>query len=340
MEKQNNTKDAPEFIPSVEWMGLEIKEERNTVDELQVIGAVQTIWIPIVLALFTILVMVMLHIRSKRKKELICKLFPSLSLVDVRTEVKDKIKIYYNDDLVENLSMTKVKIRNNGNLSIRKEDIIKPLEFNFGEKLSVIDYSPIDTEPEGITVNLESNNEKDNLIRCFFDLLNPGDEFTLQFVCLGESKELPNITARIEGVKQIEVETISTSEEKIERMRKLGNWSIYIGVAMLVLGAIGFAYSEDEFWVIFPVTYGMTLILLGFLSKAVIMKLKYKYPLLLKIFGGEFEKKTGINSKKYADTRMRRISIRRGSVPCSLIGKRVKIPSVLFTRNLSFKKKA
>ena len=63
-------------------------------DELQVIGAVQTIWIPIVLALLTILVMVMLHIRSKRKKELICKLFPSLSLVDVRTEVKDKIKIY------------------------------------------------------------------------------------------------------------------------------------------------------------------------------------------------------------------------------------------------------
>ena len=47
--------------------------------------------------------------------------------------------------------MTKVEIRNNGNLSIRKEDIIKPLEFNFGEKSSVIDYSVIDTEPEGIT---------------------------------------------------------------------------------------------------------------------------------------------------------------------------------------------
>jgi hypothetical protein len=261
--------------------------ERNTVDELEVIGAVQTIWIPIVLALLTILVMVMLHIRSKRKKELICKLFPSLSLVDVRTEVKDKIKIYYNDDLVENLSMTKVKIRNNGNLSIRKEDIIKPLEFNFGEKLSVIDYSAIDTEPEGITVNLESNNEKNNLIRCFFDLLNPGDEFTLQFVCLGESKELPNITARIEGVKQIEVETISASEEKIERMRKLGKWSIYMGLAMLVLGAIGFAYSEDDFWGIFFVSYGMALIILGFLSKAVIMK--SKYTLLLKIFGGKFE---------------------------------------------------
>jgi hypothetical protein len=258
------------------------------VDELQVIGDVQTIWIPILLALLTILVMVMLHIRSKRKKKLICKLFPSLSLVDVRTEVKDKIKIYYNDDLVENLSMTKVKIRNTGNLSIRKEDIIKPLEFNFGEKLSVIDSSVIDTEPEGITVNLESNNEKNNLIRCFFDLLNPDDEFTLQFVCLGESKELPNITARIEGIKQIEVETISASEEKIERMKKFGKWYIYIGLAMLVLGVISFAYSQDDFLAIFFVGYGMVFIILGFLSKAVIWK--YQYPLLLKIFGGKFEK--------------------------------------------------
>ena len=184
--------------------------------------------------------------------------------------------------------MTKVEIRNNGNLSIRKEDIIKPLEFNFGEKSSVIDYSVIDTEPEGITVNLESNNEKNNLIRCFFDLLNPGDEFTLQFVCLGESKELPNITARIEGVKQIEVETSSASEENLERMRKIGKWYIYIGLAMLVLGAISFAYSQDDFLVFICVANGMALIIVGFLSKAVIGK--YLYPLLLKKFGGKFEK--------------------------------------------------
>ena len=45
----------------------------------------------------TITVPTILHILSKRKRKLICKLFPTLSLVDVRTEVKDKIKIYYND---------------------------------------------------------------------------------------------------------------------------------------------------------------------------------------------------------------------------------------------------
>ena len=187
---------------------------------------IETIGIPALLAFFTILVMVILHIRSKKKKKLTCILFPSLSLVDIRTEVKDRIKIYYDEKLVENLLMTKVKIRNNGNLPIRREDVIKPLEFEFGENLDVIDFGVIDTEPEGITVKLESNSEN-NLVRCVFDLLNAGDELTLQFVCLGESKELPNITARIEGVKQIDVEPISGSEEEIERIKKFGKWFVY-----------------------------------------------------------------------------------------------------------------
>jgi RecB family endonuclease NucS len=74
---------------------------------------IETIGIPALLAFFTILVMVILHIRSKKKKKLTCILFPSLSLVDIRTEVKDRIKIYYDEKLVENLLMTKVKLIQN-----------------------------------------------------------------------------------------------------------------------------------------------------------------------------------------------------------------------------------
>ena len=149
------------------------------------LNIVENSWITILLAsiaiIIGIVVPIVLYMLSKRKKKLICKLFPSLSLVDVRTEVKDKIKIYYDKKLVENLSMTKVKIRNNGNLPIRKADIVKPLEFNFGKNLRVIDHGVINTEPIGIAPNLEHNTEN-NLIRCSFDLLNPGDELTLQFV--------------------------------------------------------------------------------------------------------------------------------------------------------------
>ena len=130
-------------------------------------NTVENIWITVLLPLIAIIVAIgvplVVYKLSKRKKKLTCILFPSLSLVDIRTEVKDRIKIYYDEKLVENLSMTKVKIRNNGNLPIRREDIIKPLKFEFGENLNLIDFSLIDTEPEGITVKLESNSEN-NLV--------------------------------------------------------------------------------------------------------------------------------------------------------------------------------
>ena len=242
---------------------------------------IEATWITILLGSITVIVAIIvpiiLYILSKRKKKLICKLFPSLSLVDVRTEVKDKIKIYYDEKLVENLSMTKVKIRNNGNLPIRKEDIIKPLEFNFGENLSVIDRRLIDTEPEGITVKLESNNEN-NLIRCSFDLLNPGDELTLQFVCLGESKELPNIGARIEGIKH--VETISVSEEIAERMKRLGNLYIVGGFLLLILSFILYPILDGAHSIAYAVLAIMTIIF-GILAKKGYFPLKTSPPGLL-----------------------------------------------------------
>ena len=135
---------------------------------------VENSWMSILLSLITIVVGIVSIILWKKK--LTCKLFTFSPLVDVRTEVKDKIKIYYNENLVENLSMLKVKVRNTGYRPIREEDIKNPIEFNFGKNLSVIDYSVINTEPKGIIVNLKSNTEN-NLIRCSFDLLNPGDEF-------------------------------------------------------------------------------------------------------------------------------------------------------------------
>jgi hypothetical protein len=110
---------------------------------------------------------------------------------------------------------------------------------------------------------------------------------TLQFVCLGESKELPNITARIEGVKQIDVEPISGSEEEIERIKKFGKWFVYTGLTMFVLAVICFVFSWDDFFVSFLVGYGIMFIIFGILSKVSIRK----YPILRKFFvSGKFKK--------------------------------------------------
>lgn len=156
-------------------------------------------------------------------------MFPPFSLVNVGTEVKDRIKIFCKryewedkEELVKILSVVKVKIKNDGNLPIQKEDIFKPLVFNFGKYERLIDYSLINTEPKGITVAIERNTE-DDLINCSFDLLNPSDNFTLQFLFLGETIRMPEIDARIRGLKHVDVLQLQYGVRKTRKIELYGN---------------------------------------------------------------------------------------------------------------------
>ena len=192
-------------------------------------------WINILIATLALIVPIILLFISQRKKKISCLFHPFFSLVDVRNEVKDRIKIYYNDQLVENLSMRKVKIKNSGNLSIRKEDIIKPIEFVFDKHIKIMDFSVTELKEEGIEIELKHNSDK-NSIQCYFDLLNKGDEFTLEFVYLGEAKESPDVISRIDGIKRIDVEEYTISEVKEKRLQLIGNVYMFLGFLMIISG--------------------------------------------------------------------------------------------------------
>jgi len=191
----------------------------------------ETSWINILLATLAVIVPIIVLLISQRKKKLTCIFHPFFSLVDVRNEVKDKIKIYYNDEIIENLSMRKVNIKNSGNLSIRKEDIIKPLEFVFDRQTKIMDFSITDLKEEEIEIELKHNADK-NSIQCSFDLLNKDDEFTLEFVYFGGTKKVPKIVSRIDGIKRVFVEDYTINEAKERRLHLIGNLYIILGLAM------------------------------------------------------------------------------------------------------------
>jgi hypothetical protein len=221
--------------------------------------------ISVLLAIVAILVSPLVYMISKQKKRLRCVIFPFLSLIDVREEAKSKIKIYYNEDLVENLSLMKIEIKNTGNQSINREAIVNPIEFKFDKKSSLIDYSVANTEPEGIDVDLEYDKEN-NLVRCSFKLLNSGDVVTLQFVCLGTSKKLPSVNARIEGIRQVDVFLFPISEEECEKRDKLvGVFYIIAGVS-IILGIFGTIFLDlyDRYR---GASIGIMLIIVGILAK-------------------------------------------------------------------------
>lgn len=223
-------------------------------------------WINILLATLAVIVPIILLFISQRKKKLSCKFHPFFSLVDVRNEIKDKIKIFYNDELAENLSMRKVTIKNSGNLSIRKEDIIKPLEFVFQNHIKIMDFSITELKEDGIEIELKHNADT-NSVQCSFDLLNKGDEFTMEFVYLGEAKKSPDVISRIDGIKRIDVEDYTFSEVKEKRFQLLGTVYIILGLLITMFGLILFIFYNIN-----PIVYsfifaGIFTFILGFSVK-------------------------------------------------------------------------
>ena len=221
-------------------------------------------WINILLATLAVIVPIIILFISQRKKKLTCIFYPLLSLVDVRNEVKDKIKIYYNDELIENLSMGKVNVKNSGNLSILKEDIIKPLEFIFGVQTKIMDFSITALKEEGIEIELKHNADK-NSIQCSFDLLNKDDEFTLEYVYFGDNKKVPEVVSRIDGIKRVYVEDYTFSEVKEKRLQFVGNLYIVLGLVMTISSIFAIIlYSKPVYYAFAFV--GLFTFILGFIA--------------------------------------------------------------------------
>ena len=153
---------------------------------LAFIGVIATISVPLIL-----------HYMGNKKKRLVFKELQNLSVIDVRRkDFKDKIEIKYAGKLVDNLFVSTAKIKNKGNLPIKESEILKPIEITFDKK--ILDCNVIEVSPRGIDVTLNTNSEG-NSIRCEFNLLNPRDYFTLQFVSL-EKLSTPVIISRITGL--------------------------------------------------------------------------------------------------------------------------------------------
>ena len=165
-----------------------------------------------VIVVITAIISLFLFVRTQRKKRLHCIKYSPTPLFTVKEAVKEKIKIFYGDKIAENLFLMEMKIVNSGNVSIRKEDIVNPVQFQFDDKTNVIDWSVINTKPKDIPANLVLLPNENNKVQCDFDLLNARDELDLQFICTGKPTEI-SVHGRIEEVKEIKI----VSEDAIKR---------------------------------------------------------------------------------------------------------------------------
>jgi hypothetical protein len=155
----------------------------------------------IIIGFATISIAILLYLKQKKKIGLIYNQNQTLSLLSVKDNIKDKIEIKYDGQQVTNLYLTTASIKNIGNVPIRQSAFVSPIRIRYNEK--IIDCTVIRMIPKGIDIKLNLNVDE-NLVECEFDLLNPKDSFTLQFISLEKLSKV-SIICRIEGLSEIKV---------------------------------------------------------------------------------------------------------------------------------------
>jgi hypothetical protein len=179
----------------------------------------QLLSVPIALA--AIIVSLFLYRRARKFKSLSCIYDPLLTPVEIKAgdALRGDIEIRYQGRPVASLFLATATIQCDGTLPIVAADVKESLAFSFPKSAELLRKPTISAAyPTGLMVvwSFASDHELGRTIgaEAEFELLNPGDQFTAEFVCAGEPA-WPNVRARIAGVPQIR--TLDSHQVRMKR---------------------------------------------------------------------------------------------------------------------------
>jgi hypothetical protein len=185
----------------------QLKSKEKNMETLNLFASwAQILSLPI--AIIAILVSIWLYFKSKQRRAIACIFDQIESPIEIKAgkALDGAIEILYKGKPVKNIFLVRFKIRNIGNIPIRQSDVINPVTFTFEPNVMFLrEPRVIEQKPSNLKTkwSLKKTENSSKEISFLFDLLNPGDEVSAEFLCAGDAK-LPNITARIEGVHNID----------------------------------------------------------------------------------------------------------------------------------------
>ena len=181
------------------------------IDDLNTLAAWANIMaVPLAIAsiLISLFVSIWIYRRSRHKIAISCALDPVEFPIEVKagTALKGDIEIRYKGQPVNNLSLVRVSIKNTGNAAIRESNIIDNITFTFPLEVELLrEPEVISKKPNNLKIGWKIENSP-SVAKMLLDLLNPGDEAHLEFLCAGKNAS-PKVEARIEGLDKIHVLT-------------------------------------------------------------------------------------------------------------------------------------
>jgi hypothetical protein len=123
--------------------------------------------------------------------------------VEAGDALRSDIEVHYKGQIVGDLSIVRITLKNTGNAPIRKAQVVKGPTFTFAPDTQLLQEPIIRCKrPEDLEVSL--NLVPPNTVTLDFDLFGSDEESTIEFVCSGKNP-IPEVSARIEGIRQIKL---------------------------------------------------------------------------------------------------------------------------------------
>jgi hypothetical protein len=130
----------------------------------------------------TLVASLIIYYKSRKTKKLSYKIITNEPLLTVDEELQGKVKVLYENNPLEDISLLIIKFLNNGNEPIKSDDFEEPVTMSFSPNVGVLSTELINANPSTIRARL--NSEKDKIIIEPL-LLNKGDSITIKMLLTG-----------------------------------------------------------------------------------------------------------------------------------------------------------
>lgn len=148
-------------------------------------------------------VSIFLYLRDRNCKALSYKIVSNTSLVDVKEEIKEKLKIFYDEKPVLQLYLSLIRIVNSGNVPILVSDFTCPVTLTFAEKVQIVSTGIVEKHPKLLDATVSFSDNKAVLSPA---LLNGGDSLTIKILSSGAAS-MVTVDGRILGIGEIKAST-------------------------------------------------------------------------------------------------------------------------------------
>lgn len=153
----------------------------------------------LLIALVAIVIPFIIYLLQRQKKALSYSLVSTTHLLTDHEEFEGKLKVLYEGQPTQNISLLILKFINSGNVPITSNDYERQVSILLGKNSKILSAVVIEIEPKNLDAEVIID---DNRIRIKEILLNPKDAITLKI--LVSDLDIFSIDGRIVGIKAID----------------------------------------------------------------------------------------------------------------------------------------